>query len=98
MRILLASSSAALAVALAFPAVAQQAPGAGPTVGPAQQGTEQATPPVVDQTSTGSEDENQIVVIANSLRGAVQAPQPPIVELNEQDIASYGASSLAVLV
>ena len=32
------------------------------------------------------------------MRGAVEAPQPPIVELNEQDIASYGASSLADLV
>ncbi len=63
-----------------------------------QQTAQQATPPVVDQTTNSNDDANQIVVIATALRGAVQAPQPPIVELNEQDIASYGASSLADLV
>jgi hypothetical protein len=98
LRILLAASSAAIAAVLAFPAIAQEAPAGGPPAAPAQQGSEQETPPVVDQTDTSSEDENQIVVIADALRGAVEAPQPPIVELNEQDIASYGASSLADLV
>jgi hypothetical protein len=98
LRILLAASSAAIAAALAFPAIAQEAPAGGLPAAPAQQGSEQETPPVVDQTDTSSEDENQIVVIADALRGAVEAPQPPIVELNEQDIASYGASSLADLV
>ena len=96
LRILLAASSAAIAAALAFPATAQVTPAADPPAAPAQQGTVQDTPPVVDQTTP--DDENQIVVVANSLRGAVEAPQPPIVELNEQDIASYGASSLADLV
>ena len=96
MRILLAASSAAVAAALAFPATAQVAPAAVPPAAPAQQGTVQDAPPVVDQTTP--DDENQIVVVANSLRGAVVAPQPPIVELNEEDIASYGASSLADLV
>ncbi len=96
MRIVLAASSVAIAAALAFPAVAQEASAAGPPPAPVQQGAEQETPPVVDQTTP--EDENQIVVIADALRGAVDAPQPPIVELNEQDIASYGASSLADLV
>jgi len=109
LRILPAASSAAVAVALAFPAAAQQAPASGPAAPAAQevpaasgaaaapaQDTATPAPPVVDQTAT--EDENQIVVVANSLRGAVQAPQPAVVELNEQDIASYGASSLADLV
>jgi len=113
LRILLATSSAAIAAALAFPAAAQQAPAAGaaqpaPASGrqgpaasgaaatPAQDATTPA-PPVVDQTNA-PDDENQIVVVANALRGAVQAPQPPVVELNEQDIASYGASSLSDLV
>jgi hypothetical protein len=96
LRILLASSTAAIAAALAFPAAAQVAPAAAPpAAAPAEQ--ESQTPPVVDQTDAGS-DENQIVVIANALRGSVEAPQPPVVELNEQDIASYGASSLADLV
>jgi hypothetical protein len=92
LRILLASSSLAIAAVLASPAVAQEAVAAAP----AGQSAEQETPPVVDQAS--ADDENQIVVIADALRGAVQAPQPPILELNEQDIASYGASSLADLV
>ena len=95
MRILLATSSVAIAAVLAYPATAQQAPAAASAT-PAQQGAEQGTP-IVDPTTTQS-DENEIVVIANSLRGAVEAPQPPVVELNEQDIASYGASSLADLV
>jgi outer membrane receptor protein involved in Fe transport len=94
LRILLATSSVAIAAALACPAAAQQAPAAAP---PAAQPADQGTPPVVDQTDSAS-DPNQIVVIANALRGAVEAPQPPVVELNEQDIASYGASSLADLV
>ena len=92
MRILLAASSAAIAAALASPAFAQQAPAAEPV----QQSAQQDAPPVIDQTAT--DDENQIVVIADALRGAVDAPQPPIVELNEQDIASYGAASLSDLV
>jgi outer membrane receptor protein involved in Fe transport len=94
LRILLATSSVAIAAALAYPAVAQEAPAAAP---PAAQPADQGTPPVVDQTDAGN-DANQIVVIANALRGAVDAPQPPVIELNEQDIASYGASSLADLV
>ncbi|MGZ3233324.1 MAG: hypothetical protein ACXU7O_01330 [Croceibacterium sp.] len=92
MRILLATSSVAIAAALAFPAAAADPPPAD------QQTAQQATPPVVDQTANSNDDANQIVVIATALRGAVQAPQPPIIELNEQDIASYGVSSLADLV
>lgn len=97
LRILLAASSAAIAAGLASPAIAQEATLAAVSAAAAQQGVEQATPPVVDQ-STPADDEDQIVVIADALRGAVEAPQPPIVELNEQDIASYGAASLADLV
>lgn len=96
MRILLAVSSAAIAAGLAFPASAQEVALAAVSATPALQGVEQDTPPVVDQSTP--DDEDQIVVIADALRGAVEAPQPPIVELNEQDIASYGASSLADLV
>jgi hypothetical protein len=92
LRILIATSSVAIAAALAFPAMAADPPPVD------QQTAQQATPPVVDQTTNSNDDANQIVVIATALRGAVQAPQPPIIELNEQDIASYGASSLADLV
>lgn len=43
-------------------------------------------------------DANQIVVIAGRFFGGVDAPQLPIVTLDEVDIASYGAGSLAELV
>jgi iron complex outermembrane receptor protein len=48
-------------------------------------------------TDDGTFSENEIVVIAGRLPGEVVAPQPPILELNEEDIASYGAGSLSEL-
>ena len=39
-----------------------------------------------------------IVVVATRLSGQVRAPQPPIVTLDEEDIASYGASSIGDLI
>lgn len=50
------------------------------------------------ETDDGPLTENDIVVIAGRLPGEVMAPQPPILELNEADIASYGAGSLQELV
>ncbi|MXP41508.1 hypothetical protein GRI75_07610 [Altererythrobacter soli] len=87
LRILLASSFTAIAASLAYPAAAQD------TAQPAQVGD---TPEVIDATDGGSE--NEIIVIGNTLRGQVDAPQPPILELDEEDIATYGAGSLAELV
>ncbi|HEY6815368.1 MAG TPA: hypothetical protein VI168_07515, partial [Croceibacterium sp.] len=86
MRNVPATSLLALAVALQFvvPAAAQDAPVPAPAEAPA----DTADQPV---------DETEIVVSAESLRGAVDAPQPPVLELNEEDIAAYGASSLAEL-
>jgi len=43
-------------------------------------------------------DPNEIVVVASRLVGSVDAPQPPLVELNEDDIASYGASTVTELI
>lgn len=103
MRILLAASPAALAVALAYPAQAQETAPAQPSSVATPAANGQEAPVVVDQSNTGAEtsdtgEQNEIVVIANALRGAVQAPQPPVIQLNEEDIASYGASSLADLI
>jgi hypothetical protein len=42
--------------------------------------------------------EDEIVVIAQSLRGTVETPQPPILELAEADIAAYGAGSISELI
>lgn len=39
-----------------------------------------------------------IVVTAPRILGAVEAPQPPVVVLDEEDIASYGAASLTDLI
>jgi hypothetical protein len=88
------SGIASFALAAGAPAWAADAAAASS----ASAGASQDAPAVVDQTDTGTDDENEIVVVANSLRGQVQAAQPPVIELNEQDIASYGASSLADLV
>ncbi len=40
---------------------------------------------------------NEILVIAESLRGQVDAPEPPLLELGEEDIAAYGAGSVSEL-
>ncbi|HSG35353.1 MAG TPA: TonB-dependent receptor plug domain-containing protein, partial [Sphingomonadaceae bacterium] len=44
-----------------------------------------------------NEDE-EILVLADRLRGQVDAPQPPVLVLNEEDIAAYGVGSIADLV
>ena len=94
MRVFPASSLTALAVALATPAVAQETPAAEAPDTPVAKAQDEVIP------APGGEviSDNEIIVIAGSLRGEVDAPQPAIVELNEEDIASYGAGSLAELV
>lgn len=71
-------------VALAVPAAAQELPV-----------TDAAVQPVGDDAQA---DDTEILVIANRLRGQVDAPQAPIATLDEADIASYGASSLPDLI
>lgn len=71
-------------VALAMPAAAQELPV-----------TDAAVQPVGDDAQA---DDTEILVIANRLRGQVDAPQAPIATLDEADIASYGASSLPDLI
>lgn len=53
-----------------------------------------AAPPA--EPTTPSYDE--IVVIADRVRGQVETTSPPIVELTSEDVAAYGASSIADLV
>ena len=71
-------------VALAVPAAAQELPV-----------TDAAVQPAGDDAQA---DDTEILVIANRLRGQVDAPQAPIATLDEADIASYGASSLPDLI
>ncbi|MES2492706.1 MAG: TonB-dependent receptor [Pseudomonadota bacterium] len=40
----------------------------------------------------------EILVIATRLKGQVDAPQPPVITLNEEDIAAYGAASISDLI
>lgn len=58
-----------------------------------------ATPAVAQEGIPAAEatEEEQIVVTAGRFFGTVAAPQPPLVTLDEQDIATYGAGSLAEL-
>src|SRR5690606_14238892 len=84
-----------MAVALATPVAAQEAPAEAGADAPVTTAQDDVVP-VEDEDVIISD--NEIVVIAGSLRGRVDSPQPAIVELNEEDIASYGAGSLAELV
>ena len=78
-----------LAVALAGPALAQDA-------APVAQETAPVDTPAAsdDQAATGGE----IVVTATRLRGQVDTDSPPVLELEEADIAAYGSGSIADLV
>ena len=73
-------ASAALALAPATAALAQDSTPPG----------EQAVPgeAVVDEAA------NEIIVFARSLRGQVDAPEAPLLELGEEEIAAYGAGSI----
>jgi hypothetical protein len=76
-------------LALASPAFAQTEP-APPAAEPGS-----AAP---NDDASSVDDGNEIVVVATRLVGQVDAPQPPLVTLNEEDIASYGASSITELI
>jgi iron complex outermembrane receptor protein len=92
LRTLPATSLLALAASLAWTlppsALAQDAPPPAPAE-PAPAGDTAAPPPAT---------ESQIIVTGQSLRGTVDAPQPPVLELNEADIAAYGAGSISELI
>ena len=78
------SAAPLLALALAQAALAQDA----------------NSPPTDDETAkleAEAREKGEIVVVADRVRGQVDAPQAPIQTLNEQDIASYGASSVTDL-
>lgn len=65
-----------------------------------------ATPPAisiggeglpVDSDGDGIDDAGEILVVATRIRGQVSSVQPPIVTLDEEAIASYGAGSIQEL-
>ena len=85
-----ATSLAALAVALTpAAALAQAAP-------PAAQAPPPDTAPSEEEASAET-DANTIVVIGSRTAGQVETTKPPVKELDEEDVASYGAGSFAEL-
>ncbi len=89
MRATTSSSLAAIAVMLAL-----QPLGAGAVR--AQDTNPQ--PPTGPDPAQSEDDINQIIVYGARLRGRIDSPQPPILELDEDDIAAYGAGSIAELI
>ncbi len=81
MRIALIASRTALAIAL----------GATPEW-PAR--AQESEPPEAGQTVDPETGENTIVVFGRRLIGEIEAPQPPLLELGEEDIAAYGVGSI----
>lgn len=69
------------------------------------QTTQDPTPPAsvngdnipVDSNGDGIDDAGEILVVATRLKGQVAAAQPPLVTLDEEEIASYGAGSIQEL-
>jgi hypothetical protein len=58
---------------------------------------QEQTPPALPTDADPDADGETIVVTAERLRGAIQTDVPPVAELTAEDVASYGASSLAEL-
>jgi len=84
-----------LSPAVAFADEAAPSANAAPTVTPGS-----AAPTTPGETSEDERLEPQageIVVVATRIKGQVDAPQPPIQVLDEEDIASYGAASITDL-
>lgn len=89
--LLVATSSAALAAGIDESGTTDDAKAMSADASQAQASS--APPPDTEPDSDGE----TIVVRAERLRGSIQTDVPPVAELSAQDVASYGASSLAEL-
>ncbi len=58
---------------------------------------QQSTPPAEGESSSEGEQAQDIVVVATRLAGQVETDLPPVLTLDEADISTYGASSIAEL-
>lgn len=89
------STMLTLPAAIAAPALAaEQAPGAQDASSPSSISGEEIP---VDSNGDGIDDAGEILVVATRLKGQVSAAQPPLVTLDEEAIASYGAGSIQEL-
>lgn len=59
---------------------------------------DQSFPVPAHETGHGETQGSEIVVTAGRIRGEVEAPQPPVATLNEEDIAALGASSVSDII
>ncbi|WP_066552060.1 TonB-dependent receptor plug domain-containing protein [Croceicoccus bisphenolivorans] len=57
-----------------------------------------AAPAIAQDELVVEPEDNEIVVSASRIRGSVDVPQAPVAVLDEEEIASYGASSLSDLI
>lgn len=92
-----AASLAVLAIALSsVPLRAQETPVAVGVIaaGGAVDGATGSEAPPIDINGDGVDEAGEILVVATRLRGQVDTAQPPIVTLDEEQIASYGAGSI----
>ncbi|MBX9898124.1 MAG: hypothetical protein K2Y17_09545 [Qipengyuania sp.] len=78
-----------IALEAATPSLAQQA---APEAQPAPEAARPADPPLTD------DDIDAIVVTAERVRGQVQTASAPVIELDQEQVAAYGAASIADLV
>ncbi|GAA0282625.1 hypothetical protein GCM10009127_25030 [Alteraurantiacibacter aestuarii] len=94
MRLKHSASLTAIAISLSLaPYSAARAQSGAPIIGQDDGDTTEASPnPRADY------DEDTIVVLGARLLGQIEAPQPPILELTQEDIAAYGAGSIAELI
>ncbi|MDE2564019.1 MAG: TonB-dependent receptor plug domain-containing protein [Sphingomonadales bacterium] len=89
--------AAATILGPACPALAQQTSAPPPAPSTAAPPAPISTEPDDEDLSTFQQVAGQIVVIAGRIKGQVEAPQAPLLELDEQDIAAYGATSISDL-
>jgi len=76
-----------------FPLALVAAPAFGQDVVP----TDDASPVADEDDEEVIRQGNEILVVATRIHGQVDAPQPPIMVLDEADVASYGAASISEL-
>ena len=58
---------------------------------------ETATDPALEQEDDGAQDQD-ILVVAERIRGQVDTDLPPVMTLTEEDVAAYGANSIGDLI
>jgi iron complex outermembrane receptor protein len=93
-RLNTASSLCAIAAALLLPALPAAAAEDDQVTPPVGQTTPAAAATESDDTAA---DDDMILVLGSRVVGQVEAAEPPLLELSQEDIAGYGAGSIAEL-